>query len=697
MVLPTGTVTFLFTDLEKSTQLWEKLPVEMQSGLARHDAILQTAIATHRGELVSTMGDGVAAVFSSASDAVAAALHAQTQFCSDDVDVGLLRARMGLHTDEATLRAPGEYVNRPLNRCARLMAAAHGGQVLVSDATASVVRRILPEGADLLDLGEHHLRDIAEPVRVFQLTHPSLPTHFPPIRSLTMSTGNLPRQVTSFVGRDDEIARVAALVRERSIVTLTGVGGVGKTRLALEVAVEVRDAFPSGAWLCELAPVVDADAVWDAVASSLGVQPMPTRPLDETVLEYLAPQRLLLLLDNCEHLLSAVAALADRIRGRCSRVAMLATSREGLALSGEQLVAIPALPVPPPSRDVAEIADNDAVELFCDRAADVQPDFELKDANAQAVAQLCRRLDGIPLAIELAAARVTSLPPEELLARIDQRFRLLTRGSRSALERHQTLRNTIDWSYNLLGEDEQHAFQRLSVFAGTFSLAAAEAIVTEGDPLNLLSSLVDKSLVLVDIASATARYRMLEMIRQYAQERLEDSGDAMNVRRRHAEYFMGVTEVAGPHLRGREQVQWITKLKDDTENIRVALDWALESESADVAFRLIAPVMVTGIPIGWKATNWAEVALEVRGAETHQLYPLIAGFAALGAALHNDKDRSHQLVASALAAQERLGTDHLWVLTAAGVVALFDSDLEAAVRYSTDGKQPLAVTMTATS
>ena len=683
--LPTGTVTFLFTDLETSTRLWEEQPEAlMRDALARHDAILRDAVDRHHGVMLASMGDGVAAVFASAPDAVAAALEAQRELVSyEGVGSGLLRSRMGLHTDEGRLRAPGEYVNRPLNRCARLMAVAHGGQVLLSDATVSVVRRILPEGAELVDLGEHHLRDIMEPVHVFQLTHPSLPADFPPVRSLSSTAGNLPRPVTSFVGRDAEVAQVVALVRERPIVTLTGVGGVGKTRLALEVALELLDAFPAGAWLCELAPVVDADAVWDAVAGCLGVQPNPTRPLDETVIEHLAPQRLLLVLDNCEHLLEAVAIIADRVRSRCPHVAVLATSREGLALAGEQLVAIPALPVPTPNPDVAEIARNDAVRLFCDRAADMQPDFELSRENVDAVAQLCRRLDGIPLAIELAAARISSLPPEELLARIDQRFRLLTRGSRSALERHQTLRNTIDWSYNLLGADEQRAFQRLSVFAGTFSLAAAEAIVTEGDALDLVSSLVDKSLVLVDPSSPTARYRMLEMIRQYAQERLEDSGDAMDVRRRHAEYFVAVTEAAGPHLRDRDQLQWVAKLKDDAENIRVALDWAIESESADVAMRLIAPVMVTGIPIGWKATNWAELALDVSGAETHQLYPLIAGFAALGTALHNDKERSHELVASALAAQARLGTEHLWVLTAAGVVALLDSDLDAAVRYST--------------
>lgn len=687
VTLPTGTVTFLFTDLETSTRLWEEEPeAVMRDALARHDAILRQAIDRHHGVALSWMGDGVAAVFASAPDALAAAFEAQRELGSDDVDrSGLLRARMGLHTDEGRLRAPGEYVNRPLNRCARLMAVAHGGQVLLSDATAALVRRSLPSDLDLVDLGEHQLRDLADPVRVFQMRHPSLRAEFPPLRSLTLTPGNLPRQVTSFVGREIEMERVTALVRERPIVTLTGVGGVGKTRLAVQVAADVASDFPAGVWLCELASVTDPDDVWETVATSLGVQPNPTRPLNDTVIEYLASRRLLIVLDNCEHLLVEVARVVDAICRRCQHVAVLATSREGLALAGEQLVAVPALGLPDDDNDVAGVAEADAVHLFCDRARDAKPDFALTDANAGAIGHLCRRLDGIPLAIELAAARIRTLPPEELVARLDQRFRLLTRGSRAALERHQTLRNTIDWSYNLLDANEQAALDRLSVFAGGCDLAGAEAIITDGvaDAIDVLGQLVDKSLVLVDETGARVRYRMLEMIRQYAQEHLERSGETATIRRRHAEYFVSLTETAGPHLRSREQLEWTSRLLDDAENIRAALDWAVEEGSSDHALRLVLPLMVTGIPIGWSATNWAELAQDIPGAETHPSYPVVVAFAGLGAALRGDLDQADFLVTRALTSQAALGTEHMWVLTAAGVRALFRGEMDEAARYAT--------------
>jgi predicted ATPase/class 3 adenylate cyclase len=512
--LPTGTVTFLFTDLETSTRLWEEQPEDaMRDALAGHDAILRDAIARHRGVVFATMGDGMAAAFASAPDALAAALDAQQGLNADPWgQAGVLRARMGLHSDEGRLRAPGEYVNRPLNRCARLMAVAHGGQVLVSDATAALVRRALPPGVDLRDLGEHRLRDLADPVRLFQAVHPDLRSEFPPLRSLDIVPGNLPRQVTTFVGREHEMATLCALVRQRPLVTLTGVGGVGKTRLALQVAAEVVPEFPDGAWLCELAAVADPDAVWETLAASLGVQRNPVRPVNATVLEYLQSKNLLIVLDNCEHLLDSVARVVDRIARQCPGVSVLATSREGLALAGEHLIAVPALGVPAEDAHPHTLVHSEAVRLFRDRAHDAKPDFALTEQNERAVAQLCRRLDGIPLAIELAAARVRSLPPEDLVARLDQRFRLLTRGSRAALERHQTLRNTIDWSYDLLTEAERFALNRLSVFAGGFALPAAEAILSVGDAVDaieLLTQLVDKSLVIVDDGGG-ARYRLLE-------------------------------------------------------------------------------------------------------------------------------------------------------------------------------------------
>jgi predicted ATPase len=392
-----------------------------------------------------------------------------------------------------------------------------------------------------------------------------------------------------------------------------------------------------------------------------------------------------LVLDNCEHLLDAVARVVDAITRRSPDVVILATSREGLAVAGEHLVAVPALGVPREGDDRDDLAESEAVRLFVDRARDAEPDFALTADNVEAVGQLCRRLDGIPLAIELAAARVRSLTPDDLVARLDQRFRLLTRGSRAALERHQTLRNTVDWSYNLLGEDEQVGLNRLSVFAGGCDLDAAEAILApdgEFDAVDVLSQLVDKSLALADDEGGRRRYRLLETIRQYAQEQLEASGQTAQTRRNHAEYFVALAERAGPHLRSRDQLEWAAKLTRDSENLRTALDWAVELESADHALRLVAPFMVVGLPMGWTITDWADLATAVPGADTHPLYPPVVAYAARGAAIRNDRDRAQHLVAMAQAAQRALGTDHLWVHQAAGVVAVFLGDLDTAAGHA---------------
>ena len=468
---------------------------------------------------------------------------------------------MGIHTGEAEQR-DGDYFGPTLNQAARLMAAGHGGQVLVSGSTEVLARQLLPDGAALVDSGSHHLRDLSDPVQVFQLTHPELRVEFPPLRSLDTPPGNLPRQVTTFVGREREIATLGDLVRQSSLVTLTGVGGVGKTRLALQVAATVVADFPDGAWLCEFAPVTDSDAVWETLAASLRVQSSPVRALEESVLEYLAPKRAVLVLDNCEHLLDAIVGQADAITHRCPRLALLATSREGLALAGERMVAVPSLGVPAVDAAGDDLMDADAVRLFADRAGAARSDFALTDRNIGEVAVLCRRLDGIPLAIELAAARVRSMSVEDLVSRLDQRFKLLTQGSRAALERHQTLRNTIDWSYDLLDPTERQALNAMSVFAGTCDLEAAEAVLSglELDALDVadvLGQLVDKSLVVADDSGdGGVRYRLLETIRQYAREQLQASGDTAAVRRRHAEHYVAVAELAGPHLRTRDQNEW---------------------------------------------------------------------------------------------------------------------------------------------
>jgi predicted ATPase/class 3 adenylate cyclase len=674
--LPTGTVTFLFTDLVTSTRMWEEQPeAGMRDALDRHDQILREAVERNHGVVFSKMGDGVAAAFASASDALGAAVDAQTALSKESWnDVPALRARMGLHTDEGRLRAAGEYVNRPLNRCARLMAVAHGGQILVSSSTAGVVGT-----AGLVDLGEHQLRDLAEPMHVYQVAHPDLRSEFPPLRSLNTQSGNLPRQMTSFVGREREVLAIAELTRDRALITLTGVGGVGKTRLALQVAADVATDFPGGAWLCELGPITDDDAMWDTLAASFGLQVQGGRQSNEMVVDFLSSKRLLLVLDNCEHLLNAAADVVTTIAQSCPGVVVLATSREGLAVAGEQMVAVPSLGVPKADDDENTLASADAVHLFADRAHEARSDFVLDDRNLSSVAQLCRRLDGIPLAIELAAARVRTLSPEDLVARLDQRFKLLTRGSRAAIERHQTLRNTIDWSYNLLEPAEQTALNRLSVFAGDFDLAAAEAVIG-ADAIDSVSQLVDKSLALLDDQSGLTRYRMLETIRQYAAEQLEESGETSAIRRRHAEHYASVAERLGPYLRTREQLEYAALLDRETDNLRAALDWAIEVEDADIALRIVDPIVQTSVAVGWAATEWAIDVCGIPGVDDHPLFLHVCALAALGSTLGGDFDTADQLIARATAAQDVLGVEEFWLHTARGVLAMFRGDPDTAQR-----------------
>jgi predicted ATPase/class 3 adenylate cyclase len=680
--LPSGTVTFLFTDLEGSTRLWEKHPDAMRPALARHDAILREAVAARQGHVVKTTGDGMHAVFATAHDALAAAVVIQLGLAAESFgETGPLRVRIGVHTCEAEYR-DGDYYGSEVNRAARLMSVAHGDQIVVSSVTSGLVR---DGSVELVDLGEHRLRDLTNTERVFQVHAPGLVGEFPPLRSLDLLPGNLPRQVTTFVGRQAELASLAETVRGSSLVTLTGVGGVGKTRLALQVAAEVIAEFPDGAWMCELAPVTDPGAVWDTLAACLRVQAHPGRSLEESVLEYLAPKRLLLVLDNCEHLLDAVARVVDAIAQRCERVVVLATSREGLALGGERIVAVPSLGVPPDGADLDTLKAADAVQLFSDRANAARSDFVLSDRDAGAVGVLCRRLDGIPLAIELAAARVRSLSPDDLVARLDQRFKLLTRGSRAALERHQTLRSTIDWSYDLLAPPERRALERLSVFAGGCDLTAAEAVLATDDldlldVVDVLGQLVDKSLVVADVSDGDAgiRYRLLESIRQYAQERLQDSGESAAVRRRHADYYVALAETSGPHLRNRDQVQWGRRALRDVDNFRAALDWAVETPSPEHALRLVAPFTVTGIAIGDAARDWADVASTIPGGDDHPLFPTVAGFASLSASFAGELERAETLAAAAERAQARLGSPRQPVLQAWAILAIFRDQLDEA-------------------
>jgi predicted ATPase/class 3 adenylate cyclase len=521
--LPAGTVTFLLTDIEGSTRLWETEPEAMTVALQRHDRLLAEVIAEHGGVVVTSRGEGDSffAVFPSAVAAVEAAGVCQLRLGREAWPTGsALRVRMGLHTGEAHVRGADQLDHAPINRCARVRAAAHGGQVLVTKATRDLVDGRLGSGLGLKRLGEFRLRDLADPELIYQLTHADLQLDFPPIRTVAERTGNLPLQVSSFIGRARELEQIAGALGEARLVTLTGAGGVGKTRLALQAAGQMAPRFSDGAWLCELAPVRDPAGVDDAVAAVFSVTAPAGQSTQDALAEFLRSKKLLLVLDNCEHLLEGAAALADVLQRSCERLVILATSREGLGIEGERLVPVPPLEVPGSDADLAAISQAEAVRLYAERAAAVKPDFVVTTENAAAVAAVVLRLDGIALAIELAAARIAAMTPAELARRLQRSFAVLAAGRRGAVAHHQTLRATIDWSYRLLTVPEQQLLGRLSVFAGGCTLEAAEAVCAgEGiDPdmvFELLANLVARSLVVAEEHGLESRYRLLETIRQY--------------------------------------------------------------------------------------------------------------------------------------------------------------------------------------
>jgi predicted ATPase/class 3 adenylate cyclase len=580
--LPSGTVTFLFTDVEGSTRLWEEHREAMRQALARHDQIVREAIGGHGGFVFSTGGDGFGSVFARTVDALGAAREAQAGLAVEVWPEGLLlKVRMGIHTGEAEERG-GDYFGPAVNRAARLMALGHGGQTLCSSATAEML-----DGAGLVDLGMHRLRDLSEPVRVFQVGDGV----FSPLRSLENFPGNLPLQLSSFVGREKELSRVAKALEASRVVTLTGVGGVGKTRLALQTAAEVLPSFPDGAWLCELASVRDPDMVVDAVAGVFRVTARPGLSLLESLVGFLRDQTLLLVLDNCEHLLRAVARLVVAVEAAGPGVRVLATSREGLNVAGEQLFVVPSLGLPEddPGLDAVEC---ESVRLFAERARLVKADFEVDGRNQADVVAVCTRLDGVALAIELAAARIPAMTPSELLRRLDRRFRLLSGGGRVAIERHQTLRATIDWSYELLSEPERRLLDRLAVFAGGFTLEAVEAVcagdlIDVDEVFDLLAGLVARSLVVANAAGSITRYRLLETIRQYAEERLAEAGETDVLRARHADYFIDFAASATQHIYGPGQLEWGARLAGEHDNFQAAMAFALASGDVNRAMALL--------------------------------------------------------------------------------------------------------------
>ncbi|HEY5983212.1 MAG TPA: adenylate/guanylate cyclase domain-containing protein [Anaerolineales bacterium] len=575
-----STLTFLFTDIEGSTKLWEEFPERMRGALARHDEILRSAIESNGGRVIKTTGDGFHAVFESGHGSVAAALQAQQSLAQakwEEIHPRGLRVRIGLHTGEAEARA-GDFYGPSLNRAARLMAVGHGGQTLLSTTTADLVRDQLPAAASLRDLGEHRLKDLIRPEHIFQLNHPHLVADFPPLRSLDAFPNNLPVQITSFIGREHELEQAKERLLSSRLLTLIGPGGTGKTRLSLQLAAETLHLFPDGVWVAELASITDPSLVERSVAAVFGVREQMGMPLHELLLDYLRLKDLLLIVDNCEHLVESCAQLIEQLLHGCPKLKIVASSREALGIAGETVYRVPSLTLPPESgAGLESLAQSESVQLFVERASAANPRFKLTDQNAPAVAQICRRLDGIPLALELAAARLTTFSAEQVAARLDDRFRLLTGGSRTALPRQQTLRALIDWSYDLLSEPERSLFRRFSVFAGGCTYEAIEQICHQLDVLNLLTQLVNKSLIAVEDEGREPRYRLLETVRQYARDKLLELGEAQQARDAHFEFFMRLVDMAASKLGTSEALDWVRRLDAEHGNIRAALEWGIEN------------------------------------------------------------------------------------------------------------------------
>ena len=544
-------VVHLFTDIEGSTSLWEREPGRMDAALRAHDAMLTAAVGLHRGRVVKSTGDGIHAVFDDPADAVAAALQMQLTLADPAATAGLeLRLRCGLHVGADEYR-DGDFYGQAVNRAARIMSVAHGGQTLLSQAIVDSVGERMPPGATRRDLGHVRLRDLTSPERVYQLEHAQLRAQFPPLRSLEATPNNLPQQLNSFVGRERELAEAKQRLATSRLVTLLGMGGIGKSRLSIQLGADLLDDYRDGVWLVELAPLTDARLVPQAVASVLGVKEDAGHSVQEALLRYVRDKQLLFILDNCEHVVRACAELAKQLMQAGAGIKVLASSRDVLQIAGEATYQVPTLSVPDPRNhtEPAQLLRHEAVRLFVDRAHASQPSFEVTPGNAAAVADICNRLDGIPLALELAAARTRALSVEAIAARLDDRFRLLVSGDQTVLPRQRTLRALIDWSHDLLPDGERTLFRRLAVFAGGFALEAAEQVgggdgLDAADVLDLLAHLVEKSLVIMEFSGQ--RYRMLDTVRHYAQERLDESTDKAGAHARHFAHYLAPPSRRGP-------------------------------------------------------------------------------------------------------------------------------------------------------
>lgn len=619
--LPAGTVTFLFTDIEGSTKLAQEFPDAMPALLARHNEILKQAIESHNGFVFQVVGDSFCASFHNTSDALHAALDAQRGLHHEAWSPAPLKARMGIHTGAAQLESTSNEIRysgyTTLAVTQRIMSAGHGGQILLSQAAHDAAGEKLPPPVQLINMGERRLKDVLRTERLYQLSVPDLPSDFPALKTLELFSHNLPAQLTSFIGREKEIDEIKKLVMANRIVTLTGSGGAGKTRLGLQVGMECLDQFSNGAWLAELAPVTDPAIIPQTLLSIFNLREDSHRTVLEVITEHLRTKSILLILDNCEHLIDACAKISEELIRGCPKLKILASSREALGIAGEVPYHVPSLDIPDPSniQAVDELEKVDSVRLFIERAKTAKPDFALTPDNAPFAAQICFRLGGIPLAIELAASRVKVLTPEQIAARLDDRFRLLTGGSRTALPRQQTLHAMIDWSYSLLSEKEKTLFRRLAVFVGGWTLEAAESVCGEHgsrvDVLDLLTRLVDKSLVFIEESTGGMRYHRLETIRQYSREKFFETDEVESVRDRHLGFFVEFVESADENLKGRDQYAWQKRMSAEQDNLRAALEWGL-NRNPDLVLRIVGAANLFWTAGGYSAEGfrWTLKALE---------------------------------------------------------------------------------------
>ncbi|HEY4795419.1 MAG TPA: LuxR C-terminal-related transcriptional regulator [Mycobacterium sp.] len=645
-LLPTGTVTLLLADVEGSTRLWETQPKEMTAALARLNQTVSETIAEHDGvrPVEQGEGDSFVAAFARASDALAAALDIQR------APLAPLRLRIGVHTGEIQLRDEGNYAGPTINRTARLRDLGHGGQTLLSGATEAMVIDALPSDAWLSDLGSHALRDLPRPERVIQLCHPDVVNEFPPLRiSKTIASKRLPVQLTSFVGRDEQLTQVRELLTQNRLVTLTGAGGAGKTRLAIEIAGQLSGEFSDGVWYVDLAPITDPELVPITAARAFGLPDQAGRSTMDTLTRFVADREILVVLDNCEHLLDASAALISALLATAAGLTLLTTSREPIGVTGEVSWRVPSLSL-----------DDEAIELFSDRARHARPEFSVTDDNATVVSEICRRLDGLPLAIELAAARVRALSLAEILESLHDRFRLLTGGARTAVRRQQTLRASVDWSHALLTEPERVLFRRLAAFLGGFDLDAAQTVAGGGDVqryqvLDQLSLLVDKSLVAADDSRGRTRYRLLETVRQYALEKLGESGEADAVRSRHRDYYMALAALLDAPA-GTDYEQRLNQAETEIDNLRAAFGWSRENSEIELALALASSLQ----PL-WQARGrgreglaWFDAVLTREVAQDSEVAAAVRARALADTAIHylligaaDSVDRAQQALALA--------------------------------------------------